>query len=34
LNHGLDKDTPVANFAAYVQAVQEWRRTPEGRCTP
>jgi uroporphyrinogen decarboxylase len=29
LNHGLDKDTPVANFAAYVQAVQEWRRTRE-----
>lgn len=28
LNHGLDKNTPVANFAAYVQAVQEWHRTP------
>jgi uroporphyrinogen decarboxylase len=26
LNHGLDKDTPVANFAAYVQAVKEWHR--------
>jgi uroporphyrinogen decarboxylase len=34
LNHGLDKDTPVANFAAYVQAVQEWRRAPEAHCAP
>lgn len=24
LNHGVDKDTPVANFAAYVEAVKQW----------
>ena len=27
LNHGVDKDTPVHNFVAYVQAVHEWRRS-------
>jgi uroporphyrinogen decarboxylase len=26
LNHGVDKDTPVANFVAYVEAVKQWVR--------
>ncbi len=25
LNHGVDKDTPVENFAAFVEAVRQWR---------
>ncbi len=25
LNHGVDKDTPVENFAAFVEAVKQWQ---------
>lgn len=33
LNHGVDKDTPVANFEAYVQAVRD-SNEPSGRPAP